>query len=210
MGDELKPVAWIDAQELRYLEMVSGNKAWGGSMRKIVVGGNREGWDPLYPASSLTALMEENERLRKENDGLEAKHACEVADMALRFRAVNVERLSEQLGADVFDMRLRLDTAEARATAAEAEVERITKAYGEKCDQLLNAVLASTAAEDKLAEAMKVIEPFADVAEHDIGDDEFDDDVFRPISSKNARAQLINVGHLRAARAFYEKEKNNG
>lgn len=58
--------------------------------------------------------------------------------------------------------------------------------------------------EKRLADAERVIEPFAAVAEFDIGDDEYDDDVFRPITAKNARVQLINVGHLRAARAYRE------
>lgn len=44
---------------------------------------------------------------------MKADHACEIADVATRFRAVNVERLSEQLGADIFALRDRAEAAEA-------------------------------------------------------------------------------------------------
>lgn len=43
-----EPVAWVDEQELRYLEMVSGNKAWADFQRNIKVGGKKEGRSPLY------------------------------------------------------------------------------------------------------------------------------------------------------------------
>ncbi len=65
----------------------------------------------------------------------------------------------------------------ARAEAAEAENERLRKA----------------------------LEPFARVAEHDIGDDEDDTDTFWPMS--NARYSMsgrLRVGHLRAARLALE------
>lgn len=58
-----------------------------------------------------------------------------------------------------------------------------------------------------LDEAVKALEPFTNVAESDIGEDEFDDDVFRPITASNARAELINVGHLRVAAATLTKIK---
>ena len=45
------------------------------------------------------------------------------------------------------------------------------------------------------------LEPFADVAKHDIGSDETNADFFRPMSAKNARAPLLTVGDLRRARA---------
>ena len=66
----------------------------------------------------------------------------------------------------------------------------------------------ANAAEQRLKEAVKVLEPFAHVAQLDIGEDEFDDDVFRPMSGQYARAELINVGHLRAARAFIKETGN--
>lgn len=50
-------------------------------------------------------------------------------------------------------------------------------------------------------EMAKALEPFAAVAEHDIGDDETDADIFLPMSRRNARARLITVGDMRKARA---------
>lgn len=42
-----EPVAWVDEQELRYLEMVSRNKAWADFQRSVKVGGEKEGRLPL-------------------------------------------------------------------------------------------------------------------------------------------------------------------
>lgn len=61
------------------------------------------------------------------------------------------------------------------------------------------------ALEAEKARLREVLEPFAEVAEHDIGDDETDDDIFWPIS--NARYSMsgrLRVGHLRAARRALE------
>lgn len=60
----------------------------------------------------------------------------------------------------------------------------------------------------RLSEAMKVIEPFAAIAEHDIGSDEADADNFSPMSKYN-RAPRLTVGHLRAARAFVNAQKES-
>ena len=52
----------------------------------------------------------------------------------------------------------------------------------------------------KLEEAERALEPFALVAEYDIGDSESDEDIFRPMDGRNSIAGLVRVGHLRAAR----------
>ena len=51
---------------------------------------------------------------------------------------------------------------------------------------------------EKLRAALK---PFADVAENDIGDDETDADIFRPITGRYNHAPLLTVGDLRTATA---------
>lgn len=51
-----EPVAWVDEQELRYLEMVSGNKAWADFQRNIKVGGEKEGRAPLYAAPAAPSV----------------------------------------------------------------------------------------------------------------------------------------------------------
>lgn len=69
--------------------------------------------------------------------------------------------------------------------------------------------LASLAAERAaLAEARKALEPFALVAEMDIGSDEADADLFRPMSAHN-RAPLLTVGDLRDAARSVAKEAGN-
>lgn len=50
------------------------------------------------------------------------------------------------------------------------------------------------------AEMLGALAPFAAVAEHDIGADETDDDLFRPMANHN-RAPRIVVGDLRRARS---------
>ena len=58
----------------------------------------------------------------------------------------------------------------------------------------------------RIVELEAALEPFADVAAHDISDDEADEDIFRPMSTqKIAVAPLLTVGHLRAARAALTK-----
>jgi len=53
---DAEPVAWVDAQELRYLQMVSGNKAWADFQRSIKVGGKKEGRSPLYDTPPAPAV----------------------------------------------------------------------------------------------------------------------------------------------------------
>jgi hypothetical protein len=50
---------------------------------------------------------------------------------------------------------------------------------------------------------LDALKPFAAVAQHDIGDDEADSDLFRPI--RHNHAPLLTVGHLRAALAAIAK-----
>lgn len=148
-----EPVAWIEAAELLYLELVSGNKAWGGFLRKIEVAGNREGWEPLYPADALAALQEENERLKAERD--------DAADDA---------RFAERIAAK------REHDAEARAQAAEQRLE----------------------------EAVKALEPFVPVW------DEWMDK--RGDGEKSNMYRSCTFGQIRAARSFISsvKGKDNG
>ncbi|MBA3670387.1 MAG: hypothetical protein H0W71_10080 [Sphingomonas sp.] len=57
------------------------------------------------------------------------------------------------------------------------------------------------AAEARLAEAVKALKPFAQIAEHDIGADEADQDTYRPMRSNN-RVPPVSVGDLRRALTF--------
>lgn len=59
-------------------------------------------------------------------------------------------------------------------------------------------------------EMAKALEPFAAVAECDIGDDETDSDIFLPISRRNARAKPITVGDMRKALAALSSDLKGG
>lgn len=91
------------------------------------------------------------------------------------------------------------------ATALAAKDAELAEAW----QRYVDANEARIDAEAQLAEARKALEPFAAVAEHDIGDDETDDDIFWPIS--NARYSMsgrLRVGHLRAASRALTGGKN--
>lgn len=62
-------------------------------------------------------------------------------------------------------------------------------------------------ANDKLRVANEALEPFALVAEYDIGEDEGDEDIFWPISNTRY-AMALRVGHLRRARAVLGGQSN--
>lgn len=68
-------------------------------------------------------------RIHAFNAQIKAEHACEIADMAMRFRAVNVERLSESLGADIFAMREKMDALEAALRKIAAYDDAAANAY---------------------------------------------------------------------------------
>jgi len=54
---------------------------------------------------------------------------------------------------------------------------------------------------EEIARLKEALRPFARVAIFDIGVDESDKDLFRPMSAKTAEAPLLTVGDFRRARA---------
>lgn len=97
-----------------------------------------------------------------------------------------------------------------RAEAAEAEVEKLRaevefqRNRAERAETLWKADINSWhKTEARLAKAVEVLRPFADVADHDIGSDEADSDTFRPMTNHNIAAK-ITVGDMRRARTFLE------
>jgi hypothetical protein len=66
----------------------------------------------------------------------------------------------------------------------------------------------ATTAEARLKQAVDVMRPFAETAEHDIGDDETDGEKFTPMQGRLNRAPLITVGHMRAARNITKENDN--
>jgi hypothetical protein len=64
-------------------------------------------------------------------------------------------------------------------------------------------------AEAALAEARKVIEPFAAVVEKDIGESEHDEDYFEPMKSKYGRAPRLRVKHMRTLSRWLQANKGD-
>lgn len=65
-------------------------------------------------------------------------------------------------------------------------------------------IVAPREMEADLVGAVKVLKPFAEVAAQDIGDDEADSDIFKPMTRHN-HAPLLTVGDLRAAMLLLAK-----
>lgn len=74
------------------------------------------------------------------------------------------------------------------------------ESYGTLCVENARLIAAVPDLAAEVIRLRKALEPFAKVAEHDIGYDEADTDVFRPMKLFN-RAPRIRVGDLRRARA---------
>ena len=94
-----------------------------------------------------------------------------------------------------------LEKADAKITRLRAENEKLreeTRSKGERIGGYVNMLVKREAEIEKLRAALK---PFADVAENDIGDDETDADIFRPITGRYNHAPLLTVGDLRTAAA---------
>ena len=90
----------------------------------------------------------------------------------------------------------------AQVGASELDEQNANSAYIALCSPDNIGALLDTIASlrSKLEEAERALEPFALVAEYDIGDSESDEDIFRPMDGRNSIAGLVRVGHLRAAR----------
>jgi hypothetical protein len=73
-------------------------------------------------------------------------------------------------------------------------------------DDLVRELVGALCRAAELAEALK---PFAAVAEHDIGADESDEDLFKPMSRHN-RAPLLRVRDLRNSLAAVKGGPDHG
>lgn len=81
---------------------------------------------------------------------------------------------------------------------AEVQTLRGNQSHLEELETALRAeITALKSQRDEMAEAL---ERFADVAEHDIGEDESDDDLFKPMPPEHAKAFPLTVGMFRTAR----------
>lgn len=62
--------------------------------------------------TELEALRERLAEVEREKEELAIEHSKQIADMATRFRAVNIHRVIEQTGQDIFEMADKLEAAE--------------------------------------------------------------------------------------------------
>jgi hypothetical protein len=91
------------------------------------------------------------------------------------------------------------ELGEAQGKLAASELPGVVDGWRERAEAAESRVSALTEA---LKKAREGLEPFAEVAEHDIGDSEADNDWFRPMNPKYARAPLLCVGVLRRTPAI--------
>lgn len=94
--------------------------------------------------------------------------------------------------------------AASRISQQDAELERMRREVEEAKEfrSILEGHLS--AAIDDYNDALKALEPFSRVAEHDIGESEADSDFFMPMKTYN-RAPLLTVGDFRNALALRAK-----
>ena len=99
-------------------------------------------------------------------------------------------------------------------TASEEANARLTEkladahdgqAYAEKAAAEMAIALYDTQA--RVAALEEALEPFAEVAELDVGESESDNDIFRQMDAKYCQAPQITVGDLRRTRALLRPAK---
>jgi hypothetical protein len=116
-------VAWTQRSQLELL--AEDPEGCGQIWNKRDMDGVRQFFDmpyvsedvPLYPASALTSLMEENAALQRSVDAFEADAECNNANVARLKRYEDETR----------DLKVMLAAAEARAQAAEQQVKDAVK-----------------------------------------------------------------------------------
>jgi len=161
--------------------------------------------------------------LDAEPDNMKAREAYMRAAFNLDWTATAVVSLADALDAE------RTSHAELQARAGAPDDGRwltrmyeIRQASGIGFRPMLSEVPAAikaridalearaTTAETALAQAREALEPFARVAEVDIGESEADDDTFRNSARAYARAPAITVGDIRRARAALNPGGDHG
>jgi hypothetical protein len=85
-------------------------------------------------------------------------------------------------------------------------VKALNEAFEYGCAEIERLQRERDALKAENEQLREALEPFADVAEYDIGGDEADTDLFRPIDRKNAVANQITVGDMRKALSALAQE----
>lgn len=117
------------------------------------------------------------------------------------------DQLIQSLNIVVDNFKSRTNTLKADNAAKDARVKELEEtirmhAVWNYPKDIQDLCVRAEALETQLAAAEKALEPFANVAEHDIGGDEDDGDIFWPMSNaRYSMAGRLRVGDLRRARA---------
>jgi len=110
-----------------------------------------------------------------------------------------------------------IEAAADRLSALQSDLEQVTAerdTLDQECSLSMQTIAEersrAESAEAALVKARAALEPFANVAAHDIGEDEADTDTSRPMTNYN-RVAKITVGDMRRARlALSDGEEDNG
>lgn len=195
---------WLLISEAEYARMApSGAEpvAWTGSGSIASIEAGLEGYiwpehadahpiplyaspQPVAPTGEIAGLVERLERARTDF-WAHTRMDC-LREAATALASLSAERDRAKMLVEVYSEEQQKQLADwkaekARATAASSE---------------------AAALRVKLEEYRKALEPFALVADRDIGDDEADTDRFQPMRTPYNRAPLLTVGDLRRARAL--------
>lgn len=143
---------------------------------------------------------------------LEAERAFTLSDASRLLKKQDVQGACAHPDDCFYDTdRVRCGPCAVKASAAKGVVVDDTFSHLPEVCRLRREVKAAeariTALEAALGEAERALEPFAAVAELDIGESEHDNEMFKPMSWLNARAKILSVGNLRAARTAVAKIK---
>lgn len=127
----------------------------------------------------------------------EKEAAARIAELEAALSAATAEReRAERAASNVTSETFRYYLAE-----AENGLCRIPRRVGDDMwFSYMRIVAAREAAEAEAARLREALEPFVAVVENDIGENEEDADLFRPMNAYN-RAPRLTVGHFRKARA---------
>lgn len=158
-------------------------------------------WEMAHLQRQLSAAQAERERLALAICGGEDApgYANSQTVETLELLAKQNERDHSALVDRFIDVERQLSEAVERAERAEGRAKDFE-------EQAAICAKVTEGAEAEIARLREALEPFARVAEFDIGESETDEDIFRPMDGRYAVAGLIRVGHLRAARAALQGE----
>lgn len=128
-------------------------------------------------------------------------HVCRMSHTAAPWR-FNYHRANAVFIVEAVNSHASLVEENRRLTQERDKLQALYEKQGVEAFKLVKEWQArAEKAEAETRRLREALEPFAAVAEYDIGEDETDNDVFTPMTWVNARARVLTVGDFRRARA---------